>query len=330
MPDIITHYRLGQAAFQLLAPDLQASILSDVYDHATAGPDIWFSYRFWQPKAQEGRPERGNIMQHHDTGAFLLALARRIPKGEAGNPLFSYLSGFLCHYCLDRAAHPYIIYRSGEYDGTEATRSARGNHTRLERALDLRELQKWGLRIAKSPILRKILRLRRLPSTIQLGLDGAYREVYGWDHAYDELNTGLKDQRLFYFLAQDPTGILDALLRLIDRGKSHHDLTAMTYHGREQPEVDIANTTHQPWLHPFDPTLRSEQSFDELFDTAARDASAMIGAVWAYQSLGDDDALAAAIGNASYETGFPCDDPRNDAQPQCSPLPLSKHTKRKD
>ena len=160
MPDIITHYRLGQAAYHRLAPDIQALIYGDVYDHATAGPDIWFSYRFWWPKGQKGRPERGNMMQHHKSGAFLLALAKRIPKGDAGSPLFSYLSGFICHYCLDRAAHPYIIYRSGEYDGTAATLSNRGNHMRLERALDLRELSKWGVTL---PIVRTILRLRRLP-----------------------------------------------------------------------------------------------------------------------------------------------------------------------
>ena len=324
MPDIVTHYRLGAAALSLLSPELRAKIFRPIFDHATAGPDIWFSYRFWSGKRQEGKPERGNIMQHERTGEFLLCLARHAKESAAKSQLFSYLAGFLCHYALDRAAHPYIIYRSGTYDGTAATRAQRGNHMWLEHALDRRALRQWGKSLWSSPIVFRILRLRKLPASMRAGLDAAYREVYGWENAWADLNRGAHDQRRFYLLAQDPCGLLDAVLRRVDSGKGR-DLTAISYHGKECAGVDIANKAHAPWRHPNDPSLEFSESFDDLLERAARDAAAMIEAGWAYLSGEASDPLASAFGNASYETGFDWRDPRNARKRECQPLDMKRH-----
>lgn len=327
MPDIITHSQLGASALALLAPACRASIRREIFDHATAGPDIWFSYRFWNPKAQEQKPRRGDEMQHRHTGAFLRALANEAVRSDAREELFSYLAGFLCHYCLDRAAHPYIIYRSGEYDGSEATRPNRGNHMRLEHALDLWTLRKWGLRMGQFPIVRKIIYLRKLPKAMQPGLDAAYKRVYGWTHAWRDLNRAIRDQRLFYRLAQDPLGLLDAVLQRMDRGTARRDLTALSYHGKEQHGIDVANEAHLSWRHPMDAALVYSDSFADICQNAAQDACTMISAAWAFiwEGIPPGD----AFGNASYETGFDWRDSRNAHKPACDPLPLQKHGRRK-
>ena len=327
MPDIITHYRFGVSVTQRLVPELCASLRHELYDSATAGPDLWFSYRFWRPKAQQGKPERGNIMQHEHTGAFLSALLDASRQGEAKADFFSYLAGFLCHYCLDKAAHPYIIYRSGLYDGTEATLSCRGDHMRMEHALDLLAVKAWGLRPWQRPITRRILRLRAMPPDMRPELDAIYERVYGWSGAWNDLNLALRDQRLFYRLAEDPTGLLDAILRRVDNGASGRDLTSISYHGKEQPQLDIANEAKQPWQHPRDPRLISRESFAELSERAANETAELISLAWAYAS--GRTTTPPSFGNLSYETGFDCADPKNDASAQCDPLRFDKHQRTK-
>lgn len=324
MPDIIAHYRLGAAAYKLLAPDARGHIRRAIYDHATAGPDIWFSYRFWSGKQQQGKPERGNIMQHTRTGEFLLSLAAQAKQSPAKDELFSYLAGFLCHYALDRAAHPYIIYRSGTYDGTPQTLACRGNHMWLEHALDRRALRGWGKSLWSSPIVTRIFRLRALPHSMREGLDAAYRDVYGWENAWEDLNRGAYDQRRFYVLAQDPCGLLDAVLRRVDNGASRRDLTAMSYHGKDCAGVDIANEARAEWRHPNDPSVVSHESFDDLLARVAQDAARMIDAGWAYISGAENDPPASAFGDMSYETGFDWRDPRNDQPRVCEPLDMKR------
>ena len=322
MPDIITHYRFGEKVLGLLESGCE--IERGIFAHATAGPDVWFSYRFWKPSAQRGRPARGTEMQHEKTGDFLRALARETKQSPARRELFSYLAGFLCHYQLDQTAHPYIIYFTGLYDGTEATLPNRGNHMRLEHALDWRELRRWGKSLSDRPITRDILRLRALPESLRDGLNAAYERVYGWRNVWAELNRAIGDQRRFYALAQDPSGVLDAVLRRVDNGRSHRDLTAISYHGKACEGVDVENEAHRLWRHPCDGTIESRESFAELTDRAAQKAAAMIAAAWAFVKDANAPLPVGAFGDASYETGFDWRDPRNQAARICDPLPLAK------
>ncbi len=330
MPDIITHYRVGEAALALLPQETRRHIHRKLFAYATSGPDTWFSYRFYRTKAQEGKPARGNQMQQTYTGEFLMALAERARADAAArDELFSYLSGFFCHYCLDRAAHPYIIYRSGEYDGTEGPRANRGSHILLEHALDWRTLRAWGARMGLRPISLRILRLHRLPSVLREPLNAVYEQVYGWRDTYADLARALQDQRFFYFLIQDPTGLLNAIVGRLDNGVSKIAYFAMSYHGKQMAGLDVANEARLPWRSPYDADIVSTLSFDELTDQAAHDAAGMIAAAWAYLSDGNAAALSEVIGSASYATGFDWRDPRNERTPACEPLPLHQylHTK---
>ena len=322
MPDIVVHYRFGREVFARLAEEIRAGIDETLYDHATAGPDVWFSYGFYAGKRAGDRPGRGTVMQHTKTGEFLTALVRRAGKSGAGDLLFSYLSGFLCHYCLDRAAHPYIIYRTGNYDGTEETRRYRGNHMRFEHALDLLELKKWGRTLRDRPIRREILRLRRLPRAMREDLDAVYREVFGWEDATRDLDRAVRDQRRFYFLAAEPSGLLDRILQHADNGRSAHDLRAVAYSGKDRTRADVENLRHDEWRNPFAPDLASRESFREIRERAAGDAAEMICAAWAYLRGGGPDP-SEVFGDDSYEAGIPWEDPRCGASPVCEPLDLS-------
>ena len=129
MPDVVIHAKFGREVRQAL-PDEIRSRLEDVpYTFALFGPDVWFMYQPW--KRREGR---GRRMHTTRPGAFLMALADRAASRESPDALFSYLAGFLCHYALDAAAHPYIIWK------TEFEKKLPRGHMSFEHSLDYRDL----------------------------------------------------------------------------------------------------------------------------------------------------------------------------------------------
>ena len=80
------------------------------------------------------------------------------------------------------------------------------------------------------------------------------------------------------------------------------------------------NTSHTPWQHPFDSTLISTASFFDLLDRAEADARAMLQGVYAFVYEAAEVSLTDLFENSNYSTGFPVDDPRNQAHPHYAPL----------
>ena len=121
---------------------------------------------------------------------------------------FSLLAGAICHYCLDKTTHPYIICKGGYYEGTKETLSQQGGHALMERAIDsyfIRSIYKvkpWRFKMSK-----EVMSLRAFPQELQPLIDNVYKTVYGWDNSFKLLNTALKNERLFYTLMGDPLGV---------------------------------------------------------------------------------------------------------------------------
>ncbi|MGI6173971.1 MAG: zinc dependent phospholipase C family protein [Christensenellales bacterium] len=296
MPDCITHACFGGDVLKLLDKDMRAPIARNVFDLATLGPDPWFFHRFWQNRGRGGVSERGHLMHKADTGKFLCAIvdAAFARESAAQSLLYSYAAGFMCHYALDSAAHPYINARA---------KDIRGGHMRIERTIDCHFRDEYGT-FGMPSIGKTILRLKKIPSAMREGLDAVYKAVYGWERATDGLNQSLRDQRAFYALAQDKWGIVDRALRLFDSGKGAHDLSALSYYGKENAVPDALNIRRMPWRNPAQPNDERTESFLELYEGAKRRAAAMISASFRYVYGISREHPAETIGNFSYSTGL--------------------------
>lgn len=319
MPDPVTHHYFSHRVLSGMEAAVCRCIDELIFDRALQGPDPWSTLRFYGGK-QKQYACRSGIMHKEHTGAFLAALACEA-RTEPSQPLFSLLAGAICHYCLDRAAHPYIIGKGGEYNGDPASYHLRGGHVRLERAIDSHFIRYvYGKRPWHFSIPREILRLKAYPETLRNPLNRVFRRVYGWEDAFDGLNAALRDECLFYAIMQDPLGLVHYLLRPISGGSSNFCL--YSYYRREidPTRLDYMNTQHAPWRHPFDRTLVSTASFFDLLDQAEADARTMLQGAYAFVYEGRELSLADLFGNSNYSTGFPWDDPRNQMRPNCEPF----------
>ena len=319
MPDPVTHYVFGRQVLDHLPQYVRDLIDQDVFERALQGPDPWSTCGFFGAKRKK-YAVRSSIMHKEKTGVYLLTLAE-LARQTGMREAFSLLVGTICHYCLDALTHPYIICKGGVYDGSMQTKAYNGGHVRMERAID-----SWFIRMeyGKAPwhvcIPKKIMRTKQYPQCLRPVIDTVYEEVYGWEHAFDDLNAALRDERRFYALMQDPWGLVHYLLRPLSNGRVNY--CVYSYYKRETADerLDYLNLQHTQWHHPFDVTIESKDSFFDLFERAKCNAVTMIETVYACMHDQRFQISMDAFGNLDYSTGFDCNDSRNLKKPECEPL----------
>ena len=298
MPDVAVHAAFGREVLASLPEEIREYLLPDPYTFALFGPDPWFMYKPWHRR--EGR---GRRMHTGKPGLFLSSLLRQAGNSGARREMFSYLSGFLCHYALDSIAHPYIIYVTAE------ERVFPRSHMSLEHALDAFEIRRGGYGAEKHPVTKHYYPLVRLPESLRPDLDAVFEEVYGWKNCWKALNRSCRRYRLCYRFLENPSGLAARLARLTKRDV----LCSMAYSESQFLSADPENTEHRVWKHPFDPSLSFSDSFPELREKARQYAVQLITAAFRLLQYGEGtlESVSALIGNNSYLSGLPADDPRN-------------------
>ena len=107
MPATYAHRRFGAEIFERLPENLKNIVAKEreVFDIGLHGPDIFFYYKVL---SKNDVNRHGNEM-HDEPGSAFFGPAREVYlKAENRDAALSYLLGFLAHYALDSACHPYI------------------------------------------------------------------------------------------------------------------------------------------------------------------------------------------------------------------------------
>ncbi len=298
MPDIVQHHVFGLEVKTSLSPEIRDYLEDTPYTFALFGPDPWFMYQPW--KRRQGR---GRFMHTTRTGDFLTALALQARDGSAPRELFSYLTGFLCHYALDSAAHPYIVWQTTEVWPTKRA------HQDMEHALDILQLQREGVWDTPHPVTDCHFPPLTLPASMADSLNAAYQEVYGWKNALPALNRCYARFRLLYRVMEKPRSVLHGLASLIPIPR----FLAYSYRKCGFLLRDVENLAHQPWHQAYARDLTSEESYPDLVEKARADAVRMIGDCYAFahdRTLTEEE-LRRSLGSRSYLSGLDTSDPRN-------------------
>lgn len=313
MPDPAVHASFGREVEKMLGAETRASLIREPFCVALFGPDPWFTYRFWRR-----RQGRGRQMHTTRTGEFLTALAEQARTGHSRQEMFSYLAGFLCHYCLDSTTHPYIIrMTTTEYHYPRC-------HMDFEHALDMLQARRNGTAESLHPVTDSSMPRIRLPESMREDLDAAYRKVYGWEGSWKALNKAYPRYRLVIRAMENPRGWLARLARLT-RSPLLQSLAHAESHFRG---TDVENEAHRPWAHSHDDSVISRESFGELRAEAEQKAARLIELCWRYIFRGEGTAeeVREQIGQYSYLSGLDIRDPRNTAVP--SMMPFDEHAGR--
>ncbi len=114
MPGFITHYICAQAVLKAASPHVRKIVeeYSNLYNLGAQGPDIFYYYLPGLVKKQTRGI--GNRLHQENPGAFIMNLADAIQNAdEKDKPmLFAYTAGYITHYALDSATHPFVYAHS--------------------------------------------------------------------------------------------------------------------------------------------------------------------------------------------------------------------------
>lgn len=308
MPDLVMHHHLGRVVYSALPEEIKKAIQNvDLYDFATAGPDPFFFYHFFNRKLQKESKDFGDLMHRHHTKDFFVKM---IEISKVDYNMFNYLCGFVTHYYLDSLAHPYVFYKTGVYKPEDpSTLVYRGLHTKLERAMDSHIIQVYYDSNPNSfKIYKKILGLKKLPKSSKESFDRLYSNVYGINDGFKYVNQTVKWQRRFYKVIYDPFGLKNKLLTKKDDGTSPLDLSVLSYYNKSIKEegIDIFNFKHKEWSNPVDKEMVKTQSFFELFDEAKDLSVECINDLYRHIFLNESFDVDKYFKDLSYITGVPC------------------------
>lgn len=271
MPDIVVHNSMGKEVFHNLRSEISLHIDFDIFQFGVMAPDVYYYYRYFALPLRHGLNKRSSILHNVRTGEYIIALAKRASNKD----IFSYLSGVLCHYALDGSVHPYVH---------ELEQSSGWSHTEIEKKMDQLELLKQGKKISERPISKELLP-KYLPERMQADMDATYKEIYGWDDAWELLKTSYRHMKQFTWIIEDPSGILCAVIsnNLIKR--LHPKFSGLSYKGKYPDSIDFS------W-------------FPRANDKAVKEAISYIDVCYEYvEKRVSEKELRKAIGNRSYVTG---------------------------
>ncbi|MBO4470335.1 MAG: zinc dependent phospholipase C family protein [Clostridia bacterium] len=304
MPEIAVHYFFGERVLTELPKEIRDRMHPDLYRTGVRGPDPLGVIRFWRLPVWKKFHGRSSEMHKRHSGKFFRWLSQETMNqtGILREQLFSYECGFLTHYFLDSACHPYVIYRTG------FGKDCAGNHRSLEHAMDRLALARNGMKLTDRPISRKILARNSLPEGMKQSIDAVYAETFGWKDAWYRINQALRDEIRFVRIIEDPRRILARFAKGGTPG-------SLSYAEKAYAGVDIENEEHREWRYPYEEGRSSTKSLAELTEEAAQQAGKAIRELYLY--LQGKGPYPETIGNRSYESGLDIKDARNQTEPQC-------------
>lgn len=112
MPSNYAHYRFGTKVIPLLPPQVQRSVrqFRRMYDMGLHGPDIFFYHNILFRDKTVMLGKKTHTLSGEE---FFVQVCKRL-RLEPNEAALAYLYGVLAHYCLDSAAHPYVLEQIAE------------------------------------------------------------------------------------------------------------------------------------------------------------------------------------------------------------------------
>lgn len=315
MPGFTTHYLFGQQTYQTIRnSSLKQTIQKNhtVFCLGLQGPDIFF-YDLLSLVIPKKSP--GSVAHTANTGTFLrhlLESPRIFPTDEERQIAHTYILGFIGHYLLDTACHPYIYARS-RYG--QKTKGYIGGHIRLETDIDTTLLWHYQNRLPSEFHQDESISLsksqRMAVSTL---LYYAFSKTYpGQSITRHRILQAIHAMQLATRLLYDPSGRKKIRIRQLEGiFPGYPVLSPLIPSDTLIFHKDPCNLARHAWTNPWDASHRSTESFLDLFEKSRKQYSRMLNDVAAFFSADhtpreEKDAirkLLSSLGNLCYHSGL--------------------------
>lgn len=276
------------------------------------GSDPLMFYHILSLKSGKNVRKLQKMLHNNKTQEFFIQLTTYIKKNHyENNPeVMAYLYGSISHYVLDSTIHPFVIYQTGYFDkANKATYKYNNAHAIMEAFLDMYMVK---TRTKQNPYSFNIIDFYYEKSNFSKQLKEVINHVHLktynlknmskiYEHSFQEMAIFL---RLFRY---DPFGIKKFFYQTIDKitPKKCFRMEALSYHTPLDKNHAYLNNEHDLWCYPSNKSIKSNESFEELYQKSLSTCITIIQKLDQYFQ-GKEISLTSIFENKSYISGLEC------------------------
>lgn len=314
MPATVTHAYFSNDVYDILPNQIKERISLSRIKMFGQGTDPLMFYHLFSVKPGKKIRLMQRVCHRQHTRDFFCQFIEDIKKShlEEDSDVCSFLCGFICHYVLDSTIHPFVIYKTGNFDKhNKVTYKYNNLHLFMETYLDNHLIRK---REHQNPYSFSIVKYSFDLAPFSPGLNQVIRSSF--DKVYHVSNMdsiyyqALKDMKFsLRVFRQDRFGIKKFFYKLADTFTPRRcfRFEAISYHYTMHPAYDFLNFKHRLWRNPTTYSITSHDSFYDLYIKSLKLAKKIIEDTFDYLS-GQDVDLNSVFKNLSYTTGLDCDE----------------------
>jgi len=318
MPAQITHYLCGQAVLSALPYDTSITIRKyhNLYNVGAQGPDIFFYYITGMLKKRF----RGMAHKMHgsNVGNFIRAMAeglKDMPQEltETREASLAYFCGYLTHYCLDCATHPYVYFKTGfKKQGEKGSRlKYSAYHVRFETSIDTLMLKLIkGIEPKEQNFWRIIKTTKKEAATAADFIGDCITKAYKIPTLGKNVISAMEHMVFITRIIQSNKGRRKRLLAFAESMIYKEQLFSSLIHQQKVDDgLDYLNEKKTPWNVPWDKNISSDSSFQELFNIGINESINLINLLQKYLNAGlAIEEFLNAAGDRSLNSGQPIGD----------------------
>lgn len=309
MPLITTHNLFAKEIFNKTKKEITNpfSKKQNIYELFAQGFDPFHFYEFFKCK----KYGLLNYCHNNYTDTFFLHFIQIIKRDHLQeNPsILAALYGHLTHYILDSTCHPYIIYKTGEYDKNKPeTRKYNGCHSQMEMQIDAYFYeQKYHKKFKNFKMHRELITKDRLNKDLINVLNEVYLSSLNIIKGGDKYQKGCINMYYTYkYLIEDKTGIKTFFYKIFDKCTPKKQGVYAHYSAHiKRIDPKIFNMEHKIWVNPWDKKIQSHESFFDLYHKALNECLTLFEATHAFlKNKITESEYKNILKDKSYTTGF--------------------------
>lgn len=268
MPAATTHYEFSKDVYLNLSNEIVDKITNlHMYYLGSQGPDLFFFSEAGIGKSSLNT--YGSLLHKEKIHEVITYLYEHSLQDS---DLLSYTYGYICHYALDSLAHPLIYYMAAH--GLQNNESENIKHFRIEAYIDSKILESKERTISSYDVYKAVAISKcdnvKLASLYQK----LFKDLFNIDISFNKIQQTIKDcPKYLRLLKPQPTkfkviGKIESILKM-----DHYASSLML---NNELNEDVLNLQKRQWFNIFEPEIKANDSFFELYDNAIVKAEKII------------------------------------------------------
>lgn len=281
MPAYASHYLFAKEMMDKLCKLHGGPLCEDAVYFGTQGPDIFFFHRALPNMPGRSCRKVGSALHRAKPSLLFDSMADYVRASRQDNTAVSYAYGFLCHYALDRAVHPFVYGLQEQIVGRHPLLKGFTVHNAIEFSLDNVLLKK--LLGCEEPWLfdtaATVPRNENVIERISELLHYVIPQSTGCAVTKGQISQAMRDTRRMQKTTNDQTGRKTAVLHAAEAVLSPllggYKISVMIRPRELETGGRYLNETHKVWRNPSEPDVKRTESFFDLYNRAKEECEAL-------------------------------------------------------